>query len=360
MEKFAAALLKHKWVVLISFLVVLLISGLLMPLVSINYDMTQYLPAESMSKKAIGVLEDEFSYPGTAEVMIKNLSVTEALEQKAKIKAIDGVKNVMWLDDIVDINVPLDENNKSTTEAYYKDGSALYTVEFKEDNYSQNTGEAINQIREVTGGSVRGMAEDARNQQSSMNTELLMIIVIVFPLCLLILWLASSSWIEPLLYLIVIGVSIIINMGTNAFFNNVSYMTFSVCAVLQMAVSMDYSLFLSHRFIEERDNGRGVKEAITTAVKGSFSSIFASAFTTFAGFIALLFMGYTIGTDLGVVLAKGITISFITVIVLMPVLLMIFSKIIDKTRHRQLIPKFTKLGKLVVRLRYPIIVLAIL
>ncbi|MEG2597552.1 MAG: MMPL family transporter, partial [Oscillospiraceae bacterium] len=263
-------------------------------------------------------------------------------------------------DDIMDINMPIDYNDKSVTEPYYKDESALFTVEFAEGNYAKSTGEAINQIRESVGGNVRGMAEDARNQQNSMINEILLIIVIVFPICVLILMFASNSWIEPLLYLLVIGVSIVINMGTNAFFGNVSYLTFSVCAVLQMAISMDYSLFLSHRYIEERDSGKDVDQAIAAAVKGSFSSIFASAFTTFAGFIALIFMGYTIGTDLGVVLAKGILLSFLTVMILMPVLLKLFSKVIDKTRHRPFIPKFTKLGSIVAKLRYPIIILAIL
>lgn len=360
MEKFTVSLLKNKWKVLILFGVLLIVSGLLMPLVSINYDLTQYLPENSMSKKAISILEDEFTYPGTAQVMVKDISVTKALDVKEKIKAIDGIKNVMWLDDIIDINTPVDYNDKSITEQYYKDGSALFTLEFSEGNYSKKTGEAIVQIRELVDGSVRGMAEDARNQQNSMMTEIFLIIIIVFPICVLILMFASNSWIEPLLYLIVIGVSIVINLGTNAFFNSVSYMTFSVCAVLQMAISMDYSLFLSHRYIEERDSGKDVTTAIARAVKGSFSSIFASAFTTFAGFIALIFMGYTIGTDLGIVLAKGIILSFVTVIVLMPVLLLLFSKAIDKTRHRQLIPKFTRLGTVIAKLRYPIIILAIL
>ncbi|MEG1886952.1 MAG: MMPL family transporter, partial [Oscillospiraceae bacterium] len=292
MEKFAATLLKNKWKVVVSFGIVLILSVLLMPLVSINYDLTQYLPKDSMSKKAIAVLEDEFTYPGTAEVMVTDVSVSKALEAKAKIEGIKGVKSVLWLDDIIDINTPVDYNDKSITEPYYKDNSALFTVEFSEGNYAKVTGEAINQIRDDVGGKVRGMSEDARSQQSSMTNEILLIILIVFPICVIILMFASNSWIEPVLYLIVIGVSIIINMGTNAFFGNVSYLTFSVCAVLQMAISMDYSLFLSHRYIEELDNGKDVKEAIKAAVKGSFSSIFASSFTTFAGFIALIFMGY--------------------------------------------------------------------
>lgn len=360
MEKFTAALLKNKWGILITFAALVILSGILMPLASINYDLTQYLPSDSMSTKAISILEDEFTYPGTGEAMVKDVTVAEALDTKERIRAVDGVKNVLWLDDIVDINTPIDYYDQSVTDPYYKDSKALFTIEFSEGNYAKKTGDAINQIRELPNLSVRGMAEDARNQQSSMLNEILLIILIVFPICVLILMFASSSWIEPLIYLIVIGVSIIINMGTNALFNNVSYLTFSVCAVLQMAISIDYSLFLSHRYIEERDNGKDVTPAIIAAVKGSFASIFASSFTTFAGFIALVFMGYTIGTDLGVVLAKGIILSFVTIIVLMPVLLLIFAKVIDKTRHRPLIPKFTKLGTFIAKLRYPIIIVAIL
>lgn len=360
MEKFARAILKHKWKVVIFFVLAMIISGLLMPFASINYDFTKYLPDESMSKEAISVLEKDFTYPGMAEVMVKDVTVSQALDAKAKIEKVEGVKNVMWLDDIVDINTPIDYNDKAVTEPYYKDNSALFTVEFVNGNYDTNTGTAIDQIREMVDCNVRGMAEEARNQQNSMMNEILLIIMIVFPICVIILMFASNSWIEPLLYLIVIGVSILINMGTNALFDNVSYMTFSVCAVLQMAISMDYSLFLSHRYIEERDRGLNVQEGIEAAVKGAFPSIFASAFTTFAGFIALIFMGYTIGTDLGIVLAKGIILSFITVMTLMPILLMLFSKVIDKTRHRRLIPKFTKLGTAIAKFRYPIIIVAIL
>ncbi|MEG2857824.1 MAG: MMPL family transporter, partial [Clostridia bacterium] len=360
MERFAAFLLKSKWKVVAFFILAVLLSGILIPLVSINYDLTQYLPDDSMSRKAISVLQDEFTYPGSAEVMVANVTVPQALAAKKKIASVKGVKNVMWLDDLVDINVPVDYSDKAVTEPYFKDNKALFTVEFNEGNYTKLTGAAIDEIRATTGGSVRGMAEDARNQQSSMADEILIIMLIVFPICVIILMLASNSWIEPLLYLIVIGVSIVINMGTNAFFNNVSYLTFSICAVLQMAISMDYSLFMCHRYIEERDNGKDVKTAIKAAVKGSFSSIFASSFTTLAGFIALVFMGYTIGTDLGIVLAKGILISFITVMVLMPVLLLLFRNVIDKSRHRPFIPKFKKWGTTVSKLRYPIILIAII
>ncbi|MEG1848519.1 MAG: MMPL family transporter [Lachnospiraceae bacterium] len=360
MEKFAAGLLKNKRKVLCAFTLMLVLSGFLMVLVEINYDLTKYLPEDSMSQKAIAVLEKEFTYPGTAEAMVENVTVDRALEIKAGIEQIEGVKSVMWLDDMVDIQIPIAYQDKAVTDAYYKGGMALYTIEFQEGNYSTVTGSAIDQIRTLYGAKVRGMAEDARNQQTSMMNEIVLIILIVFPLCVFILMLASNSWIEPLLYLIVIGVSIVINMGTNAFFPNVSYLTFSVCAVLQMAISMDYSLFLSHRYVEERDSGKEVPEAIAAAVKGAFSSIFASAFTTFAGFMALIFMGYTIGTDLGIVLAKGITISFLTVIILMPVLLAIFASLIDKTRHRPLIPQFTKLGQAIAKWRYLIIVVAIL
>lgn len=361
MEKFARLLLKHRAVVCGIFLVAMATSLCMLPLSQVNYDMTEYLPEQSMSKQAISVLEKEFSYPGIADVMVSGLSVEQALVAKAKIAAVPGVKSVMWLDDMTDTSVPVDWMDSALVDKYYKDNNALFTVEFTGGNFDVETGKAIDAIRETfpETGYVRGMAEDGRNMQNSMTGEIFTIMIIVFPLCIIILMLASNSYIEPFLYLLVIGVSIVLNSGTNALFNNVSYVTFSISAVLQMAISMDYSLFLSHRYIEERDNGLSVVESIVKSVTSSFSSIAASACTTFAGFMALLFMGYSLGADLGLVLAKGIVLSFISVICLMPVLLAMCSKIIEKTRHRSFLPSFGGLGKIVVKFRYIILAVAV-
>ena len=220
-----------------------------------------------MTKRAITVMEDEFGNPGTAEVMVENVTVAQALQAKEKIEKIDGVDQVIWLDDAADITQPVSSMlPEDTLNNYYKDGAALFSVQFAQNDYSQLTGSALKAIRAELGDaiSVSGTAVNAHNMQDTMAGEIDKVFLIVIPLCLLILILASGSWIEPLVYLSVIGVSIALNMGSNILFDNVSSITHSMASVLQLAISMDYSLFLLHRYKEERGGGAEVREAIVT------------------------------------------------------------------------------------------------
>ncbi len=334
---------KHKILLYTIFAVLVVLCVLLITRVTVNYDMSKYLPAESTTQKSIAILERDFSYPGTARVMVDDVTILEAKEIKDKIAAIDGVSSVMWLDDFTDITQPLAFIDQDYLDDYYLDNKALYTLEFSEGDYSAVTGQALLAIHAITDNdiSVTGSAEDSRFTREIMSSEVAKIMLIVLPLCILILMLAGRSWIEPLLYVISIGVAIALNMGTNLMFDSVSYITQSMTAVLQLAISMDYSLFLFHRYLEEKDRGMERHEALATAIKASFSSILASALTTVAGFLALVFMSYSIGYDLGVVLAKGIVFSFFTTLTFLPLLILSCHKIIDKTRHRSFLPKFS-------------------
>lgn len=362
METIAAALLKKRLLVLLVFLALIVLSVLAIPQVRVNYDLARYLPEDSMTKQAISVLEAEFGYPGMADIMVENVSVPQALAAKAQILAIDEVKSVIWLDDLTDIYVPLTLIPQELLQQYYVRGNALFQVEFMQSNYSPDTGLALEQIAEVLGEGVyiAGPAENSRHMRGVLASEIFTIMLVVVPICVIILMFASRSWVEPFLYLLVIGVSIVINMGTNLIFPSISFITHAMAAVLQLAISMDYSLFLCHRYSEERDSGKDAKSAVLAAAKNSFSSISASSLTTIAGFLALVFMQYRIGADIGFVLAKGILISFLCVMVLMPVLLYSLHGLIDKTRHRQFIPSFAKFGAIVHKLRYAIIALALI
>ena len=362
MEKIITYLCRRKIAIPVIFLIAIIVSLFLLPQVSINYDLAEYLPEDSNTKKAITVLDEEFGYPGTAEIMIDNISISEAIDMKDKVTAVDGVKSVLWLDDLVDVKQPIQFIPASLLDSYYKDNSALFRVEFSEYDYSQETSKAIIEIRELVGddAAISGPAESSRHMKDVLTNEIFKIIIIVVPICLLILILASTSWIEPFLYLGIIGVSIVINMGTNAFFDSISFMTYSMAAVLQMAIVMDYTLFLMHRYLEERREGKDVLTAVIQATRKSVSSIAASALTTVAGFLALVFMQYKIGTDIGLVLAKGILISFVTVLTLMPVVIILLSKVIDKTSHRLFTPSFNKFGGTVIKFRYVIIIIALI
>ncbi len=362
MENLLKGLLKYRVFVMAVFILLVGVSLFMMQGIVVNYDLVAYLPEDAMTKRAIIVMEDAFDYPGMADVMLENVTILEAKKAKEIILSIPGIKNAIWLDDIMDITLPESFIPQRVMNNYYMDNAALFRVEFSEGNYAIQTGRALEQIRAVFGDaiSISGPAENSRFMREVLAKEIFMIFLVVFPLCVIILMFASHSWVEPFIYLLVIGISVAINMGTNVIFPSISFLTKSIAALLQFAISMDYSLFLSHRYIEERGKGIEVIPAIIGATRQSLSSIASSALTTIAGFLALIFMQYTIGKDLGLVLAKGIVISFVCVIVLMPVLLMTFHKTIDKTRHKSLIPPFNKLGAFIVKQRYIVIIIAIL
>lgn len=360
MNAFYSKLMKRKIFIPILFLMLAVAGILLIPSIIINYDMAEYLPKDAGTKQAIEIAKKEFDYPGTAQVMAKEITVAESAELKKQILRVDGVKTVVWLDDVTDITKPLDFIDQSVLVKYYKDKCALYSVEFKEGDYANGTSAALDNIRALDKRIIiAGNAENSGNMKKNLYGEVLNVIAIVIPICIVILMVASHSWLDPFLYLFIIGVSIAINMGTNAFFGSVSFITFSMGAVLQLAISMDYSIFLLHRYYEERDNGLDVKEAVVKASVSSMPSVAASALTTVAGFAALLIMQYRIGADIGFTLAKGILISFLTVMLLMPVMIVVLNKALEKTKHRSFLPPFGKIGKGVVKIRYIILALAV-
>lgn len=361
MEGLFSFLIKHRKTVIMVFLIGTMISMAMIPLVTINFDLAEYLPDKVGTKQAIKVVKEEFSYPGTAQVMAENVTLSQGQMIKEQIKAIEGVRNVIWLDDITDITKPEDFIQEDIMKDYYRDGAALFQVEFDEDNYAESTSAAIEEMERLYPDlSIAGNAQNSRNMKNVLEGEIFQIVAIVLPVCLLILIVASTSWVEPFIYLGVIGVSVAINMGTNALFSSISFITNSMASLLQLAISMDYSIFLMHRYFEERDRGLEPTQAVIRASVETLSSISASALTTIAGFVALVFMRYGIGTDVGLVLAKGILISLVSVIALLPVLIVLFNKAIERTRHRSFLPSFEGMGKAVVKLRFGIIVLALL
>ena len=362
MEKLTCFLLKHKKSVIIFFLILMLATGLLIPKVKINYDLAKYLPEDSAVNIGINTLNQEFAYSGNAQLMVENISISEAALLEQRLESIAGISEVLWLDDIADISKPLPYLDDDLVKSYYQEGNALFTLTFDEDDYSLVTGNALESIRSELADytiHVCGNAEESRIVRQTVANEMGQIMIWVIPICILILLVISRSWLEPLLYLSVIGVAVVVNMGTNIVFDYVSFITFSMTAVIQLAVSMDYSIFLCHRYDEERAKGLDVFPAIVTASKQSFAAIAASALTTICGFSALIFMQYGIGADIGLVLAKGVFWSFLSVILLLPVLLLIFAKAIDKTRHRTLINFSPRLCRNIVRLRLPLLILAI-
>ena len=354
MRKFYTALVNKRKPILIMFSIAFVISLLCSQLVGVNYDMTDYLPENTKSTVSIDIMGEEFDggIPN-ARVMIKDVTIPEALEYKDKLKAIEGVTEVTWLDDTVDITVPLATLDADTVETYYINSAALFTVTINEDDQV----DAVAEIREIVGdkGAVAGSAVSTADATTNTVSEILKVTAIAVAFVLIVLLLTTNSWLEPIIVLVGLGVAIILNNGSNLIFGEISFVTNAAGSILQLAVSLDYSVFLLHRFEECRRENTDEKSAMVDALCKSTSSILSSGLTTVIGFIALVLMQFRLGADLGIVLAKGVAISLITVFVFMPALILSTYKWIDKTRHKQILPPFKRLGKVVYRMAIPMV-----
>ncbi|WP_226527600.1 efflux RND transporter permease subunit [Metabacillus niabensis] len=327
--------------------------------VSVNYDMTDYLPEDAQSTKAMDIMEQEFegSVPSN-RVMINDVTIQEALAFKKELAAIDGVSDVTWLDDAIDIKAPLEMADEEVVETYYKDEKALLSFSIRDGDEVAITDEIYELIGEKN--AMAGESLNTATQQKMAGTESMYAAALLVPIIIIILVVSTTSWVEPVLFLTAIGVSILINMGTNMFLGEVSFVTQSVAPILQLAVSLDYAIFLLHSFSNYRRKTTDPQEAMQLAMKKSFSAITASASTTFFGFIALSFMNFEIGSDLGVNLVKGILLSFISVMVFLPALTLVFYKWIDKTLHKPLLPSIKNKGNGLVKMKIPSLLIVLL
>ncbi|MFD1738022.1 RND family transporter [Bacillus salitolerans] len=318
--------------------------------------MVDYLPDDAQSTQAMDIMEEEFTgaVPNT-RVMVTDVSLPEALEYKEKLSAIDGVSEVIWLDDVMDVKTPLEIADEETVETYYKEGNALFSISVRTGDEVEITDAIYELIGEA--GAIAGEAINTASSQKMAGTESLYAGLLLVPIIIFILVISTTSWIEPLFFLTAIGVSVLINLGTNIFIGEVSFVTQSVAPILQLAVSLDYAVFLLHSFSDYRKTTHNPEEAMQLAMKKSFPAITASAATTFFGFIALTFMKFEIGSDLGLNLVKGIVLSFISVMVFLPALTLYFYKWMDKTQHKSFVPSFKGIGNKVIKFKIPSLLL---
>ncbi len=353
MRKFYGRVIKHRYIIMILFLVAAAIGAICRPLVKVNYDMNDYLPATSKSTVSLGVMNSEFDTAiPNARVMVKASDRQEAIDIKEKLEKVDGVSAVTWLDDLISVDMPFDIYPKATLEKYYKNGYALFTITIEEDKRQS----AVNEMYKIVGddGALTGSAVSTAVATTSTLKEVKKISVIAVLFVLLILMLTTTSWIEPFVVLIGIGISVIINAGSNLIFGEISFVTNAAGNVLQLAVSLDYSVFLIHRFSECREKFEDPKEAMVEALTRSTSSILSSGLTTVIGFLALLLMRFQIGSDLGMALAKGIFISLLSVFLFMPGVILRTYPWMEKTSHRSFLPSFRGFGRFIRRVMLPL------
>lgn len=314
-------------------------------MVRVNYDLTEYLPPWAPTKQGIDVMEAEFGYPGTARLMIKGVTLYEAKLYQDRIEAIDGIDSVSWA--TADIHTSQAFLKAEAFDDYYKDGNAVYDIIFEKGDSDPVSYAAINQIRTLLGDrcSISGPTVENKTISENMAQEMPRILVVGVLFILLILTLTTNSWFEPVLFMVTMGVAVLINTGTNILFGTISFISSNAAALLQIAVAMDYSIFLLHTFTAEKNKGLGVEQAMENALRIAMSSIVSSAFTTIIGFLALALMQFTIGYDIGMVLAKGIVCSMLTVLLLMPALVLRWQGIIQKLQHKPFIPPLDKFAK---------------
>lgn len=362
MDILANFVVNHKKFILILYIIFIVSSFIGNNYVEINYDLSTYLPLEANSIKGKNILEEEFDINGIAFLMMKDKSLPEVEKVVKTIESMEEVKDIIWLGTGEDILKPESFMDDNIKEEFLSENSNLIQIRFINSNDSLETVEAIGKIQKIVGKSVYvgGPAALSKDMQTITKKEVVYYSIIAFVIISIILFMSMESFVEPILFFIAIGVAIILNMGTNIVFDSISFTTHSVASIIQLAVSMDYSIFLLHRYIEEKTIQKNKEQAMVKAIGKTFNSIISSSLTTIGGFLALISMNYGIGKDIGLVLAKGVFFSLISVITLLPILILIFDRQIEKYRHRILLPNFKKSSRFIVKNRYVFLVVVIL
>jgi hypothetical protein len=359
MKSFFKAVVDRPKVFIAAFLALFLVCLVCRQFVLVNYDIIKYLPHNSASTLALEIMDEEFGsgIPNT-RVMVQDVTIPQALEYKEELLQVDGVIDVIWLDNHEDITKPFEIIDPELADSYYKNNMALFFITIENENITGT----VSAIREVIGDSnyMTGSDVSLAQAMSSGKKEIGQITLLAVIFVLLALIITTRAWVEPLIVLAGLGIAIVINAGSNIIFGEISFITNAAGNVLQLAISLDYSVFLLHRFEECRMLNTDVKKAMIQALHKSSRSILSSGVTTVVGFLALVLMQFRIGPDLGLALAKGIGISLLSVFFLLPSLILVSHKLIDKTHHRPFVPNFRSLGNFVRKAMIPLVCLFIL
>lgn len=320
----------------------------------INYDILVYLPKDIDTMKGQDILSEDFGLGGYAFVMVDNMSNYDTLELEKKYRNIDGVNKVFSMSDVLDTTISYDVLPDEVKDKLYRDGTSVILVTFENGSSDEVTLNALSDMREITDGNISSMSAMVLDTMNLSNREIVVYIVLAVVFCLIILTICTDSYFIPILLLSNIGVAILYNMGSNIIFGNISYITKAIAAVLQLGVTTDFSIFLYHKYEFYKKKIRDRKVAMSNAIKETFVSVIGSSLTTVIGFLSLCAMDLTLGTDIGLVMAKGVIWGVVSTLTLFPSLLLVFDGVIDKTAHRVLLPKFERVQDFVVK-RYKLI-----
>ena len=327
----------------------------------VNYDILSYLPDELESTQGQEILDKDFKNAATGMLILEG-SDHDAEVLKKQILEIDGVEDVISKSSLVGDTVPDDFLPDDLRDAFYADGSTLLMVKFGESSSSFKTMEAIDQIRAIESKQkyLSGISSLVKDIKDLIDHETPIYVALAVILALIVLSLANESTIIPFLFMLNIGYAILYNFGTNVFLGEISYITKAIAAVLQLAVTTDYSIFLYHRYVEKKKTNENKNEAMAKAIQSTVSSIFASSLTTFAGFLVLLLMQLGLGKDIGLVMSKGVLLGLISTVVVLPPMLLLAEKWVNRFNHRVLLPSFDKTADFTIKHRKPLFIVFLL
>lgn len=293
------------------------------------------------------ILSEEFNMGGFSIIVLDNMKSKEIEKLTKQIKELDNVEKVVSMADVIGTNIPIEMVPDDIKGKIYKDGSTLMLATFKEAISSDETMETVQKLREITDErcKISGMTATLIDTRDLSNSEIAIYVIIAVLLCLVVLEIALDSYIMPIILLSNIGIAILFNMGSNIFLGEISYITKAISAVLQLGVTMDFAIFLYHSYKAETEKTNDINEAMSLAIQKTFSAVLGSSLTTIAGFLALCSMNLTLGKDIGIVMAKGVLFGVISVVTILPAIILQFNNLIEKTKHKEILPKFEHLKK---------------
>lgn len=356
MIKLGKFIARHSKLILVICVLLLIPSSYGMAKTRINYDVLSYLPESLETVEGQNILVDEFGMGAFSMVVVEDMQMKDVQKLETDLEEIDHVKDVLWYDDALDINIPTEMLPSDIKDALFQGNATLLIALFDDSTSADNTMDAITEMRKVVNKQcfVSGMSSVVTDIKSLFQQEMPIYVAIAAILSLVVLCFTMNSLMVPVLFLLSIGMAILYNLGSNIFLGEISYITQALTAILQLGVTMDYSIFLLNSYEENKHRYPGDNQrAMAHAISNTFKSVVGSSVTTIAGFIALCFMTFTLGKDIGVVMAKGVILGVICCVTLLPSLILVFDKAIDKTAHRSLLPNLDGVSNFITK-HYPV------
>ena len=363
MNHFGKFITRHKFIILIFGLLLIIPSVIGMSMTRVNYDLLSYLPKSLETVEGQDIMVDEFGMGAFSMVVVEDMENKDVAKLKEKLADVEHVEKIIWYDSVADLTLPVEMLPNDIREALFHENATMMIALFDQTTSADETMEAVTEMRGVVKEQafISGMSGIVTDIKNLALAEMPIYVTIAAVLALLVLILTMESFLTPVIFLAGIGISILYNLGSNIFLGEISYITQALTAVLQLAVTMDYSIFLLESYQANKLRFEGDKErAMAHAIGNTFKSVVSSSITTVAGFAALCFMTFALGRDLGIVMAKGVIVGVITCITLLPSIILICDKWIEKTTHRNLFPKFEKTSKFITKHHLVAIVLFVI